>query len=59
MRPMLERCDGEGVPAYLESSTERNRALYERNGFAMTERFHMPGRGPVVRSMWREPHAPT
>jgi ribosomal protein S18 acetylase RimI-like enzyme len=59
MRPMLERCDREGAPAYLESSTERNRALYERNGFNVTERFHLPGQGPVVRSMWREPHAPT
>ena len=59
MRPMLERCDREGTPAYLESSTERNRALYERNGFAMTERFNMPGKGPFVRSMWRQPRLPT
>jgi GNAT superfamily N-acetyltransferase len=55
MRPMLERCDREGVPAYLESSTERNRALYERNGFNLTGTFNMPGAGPIVRSMWREP----
>jgi ribosomal protein S18 acetylase RimI-like enzyme len=33
MRPVLERCDREGIPAYLESSNERNVALYERNGF--------------------------
>jgi GNAT superfamily N-acetyltransferase len=55
MQPVLERCERERLPAYLESSTERNRALYERNGFAVTDTFHMPGRGPLVRQMWREP----
>jgi GNAT superfamily N-acetyltransferase len=56
LRPVLERCDRERVPAYLEASTERNRALYERNGFDLTEVFPMPGRGgPPVRRMWREP----
>jgi GNAT superfamily N-acetyltransferase len=55
MRPVLERCDREGTPAYLESSTERNRALYERNGFALTGTFAMPVAGPPVREMWREP----
>jgi len=57
MRPVLERCDRERLPAYLESSTERNRALYERNGFVLTDTFNMPGRGPLVRQMWREPQA--
>ena len=28
MRPIVERCDGEKVPAYLEATTPRNRALY-------------------------------
>jgi GNAT superfamily N-acetyltransferase len=58
MRPTLERCDRERLPAYLESSTERNRALYERNGFGVTDTFHMPARGPLVRQMWREPATP-
>lgn len=55
LAPMLELCDREGSPAYLESSTERNRALYERNGFALTGAFDMPAGGPPVREMWREP----
>jgi GNAT superfamily N-acetyltransferase len=55
LAPVLERCDREGVPAYLESSTERNRALYERNGFDLTGVFKMPVKGPPVREMWREP----
>lgn len=55
LRPVLDRCDAEGIPAHLESSTERNRALYERNGFEQTERIRLPMTGPVVRAMWREP----
>jgi GNAT superfamily N-acetyltransferase len=55
MAPVLERCDREGVPAHLESSSERSRVLYERNGFELTEVFPMPVKGPPVREMWREP----
>ena len=56
LAPVLERCQRDRQPAYLEASTERNRALYERNGFALTGVFEMPGRGgPPVREMWREP----
>ncbi|HEX7245585.1 MAG TPA: GNAT family N-acetyltransferase [Solirubrobacterales bacterium] len=55
MAPVLDLCDGEGVPAYLESSTERSRVLYERNGFALTGTFPMPVSGPPVREMWRNP----
>jgi ribosomal protein S18 acetylase RimI-like enzyme len=55
MAPVLERCDRESIPAYLEASTERNRALYERSGFAVSGRFAMPAGGPELRQMWREP----
>jgi GNAT superfamily N-acetyltransferase len=56
LAPVLEHCDGEGTPAFLEASTDRNRRLYERNGFVLTEVFEMPGRGgPPVRDMWRDP----
>jgi GNAT superfamily N-acetyltransferase len=56
LAPVLGRCDAEVIPAYLEASTERNRALYERNGFSLTGVFEMPGRGgPPVREMWRDP----
>ena len=33
IEPVLQRCDREGLPAYLEASTERSRRLYERLGF--------------------------
>lgn len=55
MRPVLERCDRDGVAAYLEASTERNRALYERHGFELVERVELPGGGPPMWRMWREP----
>jgi GNAT superfamily N-acetyltransferase len=55
LRPVLELCDRRGIPSYLESSTERNRALYERNGFGLRETFSMPAAGPPLRKMWRDP----
>lgn len=55
MRPVLEICDRDRVPAYLESSKERNVPLYERNGFKVTERFEVPNGGPPIWLMWRDP----
>ncbi len=54
LAPMLELCDRERTPAYLEASTERNRALYERHGFALTDSFPMPAAGPPIDEMWRD-----
>jgi len=55
LAPVLKRCDREGVPAYLEASTARNRALYERHGFAVTEEFALARQAPPQWRMWREP----
>jgi ribosomal protein S18 acetylase RimI-like enzyme len=55
IRPILERCDRDGVPAYLEATTERNRALYERHGFRVSEEVRWPDDGPPLWLMWREP----
>jgi ribosomal protein S18 acetylase RimI-like enzyme len=54
MRPVLERADADGTPAYLESSNERNVPLYERNGFRVTGIIDMPS-GPSLWLMWRDP----
>lgn len=55
---VLERCDREGVPAYLEASSARSRGLYERLGFELVEQpLDLPG-GPQMFPMWREPRAP-
>jgi GNAT superfamily N-acetyltransferase len=55
LAPILERCDGEGMPAFLEASTPRNRALYERHGFAVTEEFRLGDGAPPQWRMWRRP----
>ena len=54
LRPILERCDRERVPAYLEASSPRNRALYERNGFEVVEEMTVRDSPPFWR-MWRAP----
>ena len=55
MAPVLERCDAEGIPAYLESSKESNVPFYERHGFRVTQELPLPGGGPSVWLMWRDP----
>jgi ribosomal protein S18 acetylase RimI-like enzyme len=54
LRPVLEQCDADGVPAYLESSKERNIDFYARHGFRVTQELRLP-RGPRVWPMWRDP----
>ena len=54
MRPVLERCDTEGLPAYLESSTQANLAFYSRHGFEVRDKIAL-GSGPSIWGMWREP----
>ncbi|AZM55471.1 GNAT family N-acetyltransferase [Streptomyces sp. WAC 01529] len=54
---VLERCDREGLHAYLEASNARSRDLYERLGFAFTGTpLDLPD-GPRMWPMWREPRA--
>ena len=51
---VLARVDADGLPAYLESSSERNLALYGRHGFEIIDEVAIPG-GPRIWPMWREP----
>ena len=55
LQPVLDRCDREGVPAYLNAGSPRSRDLYLRHGFEVTEVFELPD-GPPLWRMWREPH---
>ncbi len=55
MRPVLERCDAERMPAYLNAGSPRSRDLYLRHGFQVTEEFRLPDEGPPLWRMWREP----
>jgi len=55
LQHVLTGLDTDGVPAYLESSNERNLPLYERNGFRITGELRALGYGPAIWCMWREP----
>jgi len=51
----LASIDADGMPVYLESSNERNLALYGRHGFEVTSEVAIPG-GPRIWPMWRAPN---
>lgn len=53
MREMLDRCDAEGMPAYLESSNPRNVPFYGRHGFEVTGEIDVGKGAPTVTAMWR------
>jgi ribosomal protein S18 acetylase RimI-like enzyme len=55
LAPVLERCDHDQVPAYLESSNEANLAFYARHGFEVTRTIDIEQGGPRIWPMWREP----
>jgi ribosomal protein S18 acetylase RimI-like enzyme len=55
LRSRLARCDADRLPAYLESSKERNVPFYERHGFRVTGEVTIPGGGPTLWLMWRNP----
>ncbi|MFF8017485.1 GNAT family N-acetyltransferase [Streptomyces sp. NPDC007929] len=52
---VLDRCDREGLPAYLEASNARSRKLYERLGFELAGSVLDLPDGPAMWPMWREP----
>lgn len=57
LRPTLDRCDRERLPAYLEASSERSAALYERLGFVHLGELRVPDGGPPFWPMQRPPAA--
>ena len=54
IRPGLDLCDRERLPAYLETGKEANVAFYGRHGFRVVDRIDLP-KGPPVWFLWREP----
>jgi ribosomal protein S18 acetylase RimI-like enzyme len=57
MAPILEKCDADGVPAYLESSKESNVPFYKRHGFELRDEVNVKN-GPTLWPMWRDPRPP-
>ncbi|MEU5365940.1 GNAT family N-acetyltransferase [Streptomyces sp. NPDC005925] len=55
---VLDRCDREGLAAYLEASSARSKELYERLGFEFTGTALQLPDGPLMWPMWREPQPP-
>lgn len=53
LKHALAPLDRSGTYAYLEASTERNIALYQRHGFVVTGEFKLPGLH--MRTMLRAP----
>ena len=58
VRPVLQRCDAEGLSAYLESSNIRNVPFYCRIGFEILAEIQIAPGGPIMRPMLRRPHRP-
>ncbi len=54
LAPVLDRCDREGLAAYLEASKPELIPFYERHGFVIVQRIDLPA-GPPVWAMRREP----
>lgn len=54
LRHALATCDLDGLPAYVEASTVRNRLLYERFGFHEIGAIQV-GTSPRVWAMMRDP----
>lgn len=55
LRSRLNRCDRNGMPAFLEASKPEGIPIYERFGFRTTGTVALPPGAPVVTTMWREP----
>ncbi len=55
MQPTLQRADSAGLPAYIEASSQRSAALYERLGFVHLGPLELPEGGPPLWLMRRPP----
>ena len=54
LKHALERCDGEGKLAYLESSSPKSVPLYQRHGFELVDTIQV-GSSPPLFPMLRKP----
>lgn len=57
LMPVLERCDQDRLPAYLETCNPDNVSLYRRFGFEVVQEVVMAKDGPTAICMLREARA--
>ena len=53
---LLTQSDTEQRPVYLEATSERNFRFYQRHGFQLMQTIQLPGHGPTLWLMHRDPH---
>jgi len=54
LAPVLDLCDADGLPAYLETQKESNVPFYRRHGFEVIGTEQIPDGAPKIWLMWRE-----
>ena len=59
VRHVLDDRANSGEPAYLETQTEAIVPFYQRHGFEVIGELDVPGGGPHVWLMWRDPQEPS
>lgn len=57
IQPVLARANAERLPCYLETEREINVTFYRRHGFEVVTEFDVPGGGPHIWTMKRQPAA--
>ncbi len=57
LAPVLDLCDTDGLPAYLETQKESNVPFYRRHGFDVIGTKQLADGAPNLWLMWREPSA--
>lgn len=55
LRPVLDRCDEQGLPAWAYSSNRQNLAFYHRLGFEVLDEVVLMKGAPVVFPIYRRP----
>ncbi|MFO1015429.1 MAG: GNAT family N-acetyltransferase [Caulobacteraceae bacterium] len=55
LKAATDRLDRDAMPAYLETGTTRNVALYQRHGFEVISEHKARADAPNMWSMWRDP----
>jgi len=58
LKAKIDQLDAERRPAFLETATERNVALYRRHGFEVVAEYRPGASGPTNWAMWRNPRRP-